>query len=119
MPRTITEIRRQDRDRKRAERSSIRALGIPTPAQANAAIVEACAFAAASSVNIEAAKAGRQPVIEVRHILSAAHKILSIRLGLDSHQSTHALLKALTPRPEHRWPSHVPSHHVAPPPAGD
>ncbi|MBE7732157.1 hypothetical protein [Devosia faecipullorum] len=119
MPRTIAEIRRHDRERKRQQRAAAAAAGIPNSAQVHNAIAEALAFAAASDVNIEAAKAGQQPAIEVRHVLSAAHKILAVRLGFDGEASHKALLKALAPRPEHRWPSYIPSRYAGPMPLTD
>ena len=116
MPRTIAELRRYDRERKRRQRAASAAAGVPSSSQVNIAIVEALAFAAASGVSIEAVKAGQQPAIEVRQVLSAAHKILAMRLGCDGEASHKALLKALAPRPEHRWPSHIPSHYSGPMP---
>lgn len=116
MPRTISEIRKADRERKRIQRAAMQQAGIPTSAQVHNAIAEALSFAAASGVNIETAKVGGQPAIEVRHVLSAAHKILTVRLGLNGEACTAALLKALAPRPEHRWPSYVPSHYAGPMP---
>lgn len=116
MPRTIAEIRRADRERKRRQRAAASAAGVPSAAQVNIALVEAMSFMSSAGVNIEAAKAGAQPEIEVGQILSAAHKILVHRLGFDGEASTAALLKALAPRPEHRWPSFVPSHYAGPMP---
>lgn len=112
MPRTIAEIRKADRERKRQQRAAMAEAGVPTPAQVHNAITEALAFASASGVNIKATRRGEQPLIAVTSVLSAAHKILTLRLGLDASASTAALLKALAPRPEHRWPSYVPSHYA-------
>lgn len=114
MTRTITEIRRNDRDRKRRQREHNRAQGVPTAAQVNAAIAEAVSFLAASNVNIEAVKNGYYPAILVTQLLSAAHKILVVRCGYDGAACTRALLKAVAPRVEHQWPSFVPSHHHRP-----
>ena len=114
MPRTIAEIRRHDRERKREQRAAAAAAGIPSSAQVHNAIAEALAFAGSSGVNIETAKAGGEPAITMSAILSAAHRILVDRLGFDGDASTAALLKALAPRPEHRWPSFVPSHAAMP-----
>ena len=116
MPRTFAEIRKNDRERKRLQRAAAAAAGVPSSPQVNIAIVEAMAFAASDGVNIEAARAGTQPTVTMASILSAAHKILTIRLGFDATASTAALLKALAPRPEHRWPSYVPSHYSGPMP---
>lgn len=110
MPRTIVEIRRHDRERKRAQRAAAAAAGVPSSAQVSIAIVEALSFAAASGVNIETARRGGEPAITMASILSAAHAVLVDRLGFDAPASTAALLKALAPRPEHRWPSFVPTH---------
>ena len=114
MPRTIAEIRRIDRERKRAQRAAAAAAGIPTSSQVNIAIAEAVSFAASAGVNIAAAKTGTEPAITMASILSAARSILVDRLGFDATASTAALLKALAPRPEHRWPSFVPSHATVP-----
>ena len=114
MPRTIAEIRRTDRERKRQQRAAAAAAGIPTSSQEHNAITEALAFAGASGVNIEAARAGAEPTITMAAILSAAHAVLVDRLGFDADASRAALLKALAPRPEHRWPSFVPSHAAMP-----
>ena len=124
MPRTIADIRKFDRERKRLQRAAAAAAGIPSAPAVNAAIVEALAFAGSAGVNIEAAKTGAEPSIGMSAVLSAAHKILVSRLGFDGAASTTALLKALSPRPEHRWPSYVPSHHIAstqidPPPVAE
>lgn len=110
MPRTIAEIRRTDRERKRARRAADAAAGIPSAAQVHNAIAEGLAFAAASGVNIEAARSGGKPAITMAAVLSAAHAVLVNRLGFDADASRAALLKILSPRPEHRWPSYVPSH---------
>ncbi|MBJ3784514.1 hypothetical protein [Devosia sediminis] len=114
MPRTIAEIRRHDRERKRAQRAAAAAAGVPSSAQVSIAIVEALSFAAASGVNIETARVGGEPAITMASILSAAHVVLVSRLGFDAAASTAALLKALAPRPEHRWPSFVPTHALMP-----
>jgi hypothetical protein len=114
MPRTIAEIRRIDRERKRQQRAAAAAAGIPTSSQVHNAITEALAFAGSSGVNIETAKAGGEPAITMASILSAAHAVLVDRLGFDAEASTAALLKALSPRPEHRWSSYVPSHAAMP-----
>lgn len=114
MPRTIAEIRRIDRERKRAQRAANAAAGIPNSAQVHNAIAEALAFAGASGVNIAAAKTGAEPTITMAAVLAAAHRILVDRLGFDAAASTAALLKALSPRPEHRWPSFMPSHAAMP-----
>lgn len=116
MPRTIGEIRRADRERKRRQRAEAAAAGVPSSQQVNIAIVEALSFASSAGVNIEAARAGEQPAIGVATILSAAHKILVHRLGFDGEASKAALLKALAPRQEHRWPSFVPTHYAGPMP---
>ncbi|QYO78390.1 hypothetical protein [Devosia salina] len=114
MPRTIAEIRRHDRERKRAQRAAAAAAGIPNSAQVHNAIVEAVSYAASAGVNIEAARSGGEPAITMSAILSAAHRVLVDRLGFDADASRAALLKALAPRPEHRWPSFVPSHAAMP-----
>lgn len=75
MPRTITEIRRADRERKRQQRAAAAASGIPSPNQVNIAIVEAVSFAASDGVNIAAAKAGSEPSITMAAVLSAAHNV--------------------------------------------
>ncbi|WEJ31692.1 hypothetical protein [Devosia sp. SD17-2] len=116
MPRTISEIRKANRERKRIQRAAMAEAGVPTSAQVHNAIGEALAFAASSGVNIEATRRGEQPLIAVTSVLSAAHKILVHRLGLDAAACTAALLKVLAPRPEHRWPSYVPSHYCSPMP---
>lgn len=114
MPRTIGEIRRADRERKRRQRAAATAAGIPSSNQVYHAIAEAVSFAGSSGVNIAAAREGAEPVITIASVLSAARSILVDRLGFDGEATTAALLKALAPRPEHRWPSFVPSHAPVP-----
>jgi hypothetical protein len=116
---SIAQRRRSDRDRKRRQRAAARAAGVPSSAAALNAIAEGVAFLATSRVNIERARSGLTPQVDLALVFTTAVQILTARHGCDKHHSEVAIKRLLAPRPEHRWPSHVPTHAVTATPAGE
>lgn len=116
---TIAQRRKTDRDRKRRQRAEARAAGVPSSAAALNAIAEAVAFEATSRVNIERARVGSTPQIDLALVFTTAVQILTQRHGCDIEHSRAAVKKLLAPRVEHRWPSFIPTHAVAATPAGE
>lgn len=108
MPMTIAERRKKDRIRKAKQRARLKAARAPTPAMASAALAEAVSFCI-SGVNISDVRLGIA-AISVEGIVRTAKAILVERMGCDRALSNAAVRKLLRPRPEHKWPSHIPSH---------
>ncbi|GHA28337.1 hypothetical protein GCM10007989_25490 [Devosia pacifica] len=107
MPKTIAEHRRYDRERKRAERHAMRAAGIPPVSTLNGALVEAMAYALAKSDDPSQREGA--PTLQLGDVVTAAAAILVDRYGFDRRHVRDRLKQVLRPRPEHRWPSYVPS----------
>lgn len=108
MPMTIAERRKKDRVRKARQRAAAKAKRAPTPAMASAALAEAVSFCI-SGVNIADVRMGAA-AISVEGIVRTAKAILVERMGCDRDLSKAAISKLVRPRPEHKWPSHIPSH---------
>lgn len=108
MPMSEAERRRKERDRKRAQRAAARDAGRPDLSVVNSAIVEALAFTLAG-VNIGLREGERASFVNAVQIGRVAIKILVVRLGYNLEHSKQIVIEALDPRPEHRWPSHVPT----------
>lgn len=115
MPMPIAERRKKDRTRKAAQRAALREAKAPTPAAAMNAVAEAVAFCI-SGVNISDLRVGAA-AISVEGIVRTARSILVERQGFDRELSIVAVRRLLRPRPEHRWPSHTPTHADPIPPA--
>lgn len=101
MTKTIAEIRRDDRIRKRLARARNKELGIPSGAAINSAIVEALSFA------ILKGEYTTQPALS--DIVPAAKAILVDRQGYSHAYVKDGIRSALLPRPEHRWRAHTPT----------
>lgn len=107
--------RRKERERKARQRAAARADGRPELAVVNAAIVESTAYALAG-VNIGLREGERATFVNTVQVGRVAIKILVVRLGYNLEHSRSMMIEALGPRPEHRWPSYVPSwSHALPP----
>lgn len=101
MPQTTNDRRRYERERKREQRAADRAAGRPTGAAVNAALAEALALVVNTGVNIEAGKA----MIDSGRVAVLAKRILHRRMGYDRELSNVAIVRAVAPRGQHRWPS--------------
>lgn len=112
MGKTLTELRKFNRDRRARQRAAARTAGVPPLAKVSSAIAEANSFAMRTGVNI----AGRQIMIDSGLVMTTAVSILVDRWGYDRDRSAQAVAHLLHPRPEHTWPGYVPSHAKSPTP---
>ncbi len=108
MAQTAAERRRYEREYKRRVRAEARAAGRPELAVVNAAITEAVSYSL-TGVNIGLKPGERAVFVSTVQIGRVALRILCTRQGYDFEHSKKLVMEALDPRPEHRWPSHVPS----------
>lgn len=107
--RTIQEKRRADRERKRRQRARARAAGAPGAAAVHRALTEALAFAMLTADTSTWRKADAWAPVNMGVVIETAVDILVVRHRFDRDHSKRAVRGALAPRPEHRWPSHVPT----------
>ncbi len=107
---TSQEKRRADRDRKRRQRAKAKTLRVPSRAAVNRAVSEATAFALLTApVNAEWRPADGWRPISVDTIIDTAVQILTLRQRFDPARSRAAVKAVLAPRPQWRWPSHIPT----------
>lgn len=109
MAKSIAEIREFNRLRRARQRAAQRAAGVPSGAKVTAAIGEAVSFAMRAGVNI--GDGGRpQLLIDSGLVITTAVDILVRRHRCNRRRSSAAVASIVSPRPEHTWPSYVPTH---------